>query len=232
MMLMTMMLRKMRMTMKMYLWATCSSSPTQSLEEKDEIFVKGIFGNHILIDTFKEPKESSKGDFVKFNSNWIRCKPVARVFWYAGHHGHSSHASVPEMKCQENTFWSKIKSQLLRLASNCNTLKSYQNSKLELIFIIIVINDHLGKPMDALLRGGRSKRSKDFDLDATLRLRCACNRFNTMIFGTFWWEPKQWCYLADNLLRCLFFHLQFDKSSARATRLLVKTFLFCWGGKS
>jgi len=31
----------------------------------------------------------------------------------------------------------------------------------------------LGKPMDAFLRGGRSKRSKDFDLDATLRLRWA-----------------------------------------------------------
>ena len=32
---------------------------------------------------------------------------------------------------------------------------------------------HLGKPMDVLLRGGRSKRSKDLDLDATLLLRWA-----------------------------------------------------------
>ena len=177
--------------MKMYLWATCSSSPTQSLEEKDELFVSGIFGNHILIDNFKDPRESFKGVIVNLNQKWIICKPVARVFWYAGHHGHSSHASVPEMKCQENTFWSKIKSQFLRLATNSDTFSSYQNSNccqiwiIIFIIIIIIINDHLGKPMDTLLRGGRSKRSKDFDLEATLLLRWACNQFKGMISGIF-----------------------------------------------
>ena len=43
------------------------------------------------------------GVFVTFNQNWIKCKPVAGVFRYAGHHGHGSHASMPEMKCEQNT---------------------------------------------------------------------------------------------------------------------------------
>ena len=58
----------------------------------------------------KIPKKTFMGVFVTFKQNWIKCKPVAGVFRYAGHHGHSSHASMPEMKCEQNTFDLKLSS--------------------------------------------------------------------------------------------------------------------------
>ena len=101
-----MMMRKMRMTMKMNLCATGSSSPTQSLEEKRWFLVSNF------LNIFRYSKERTS---IKTG---LEISPVARVLWYARHHRHSSHASVPFN--DENTFWSKINSCSFRCYQNSN----------------------------------------------------------------------------------------------------------------
>ena len=88
------------------------------------------------------------------------------------------------------------------------------------------LNPHLGKPIDVLLWGGRSKRSRDLDLDATFFLRWA-------------WKLKENAGTQWNM----FWHYTWPPIRLTAVSSIIKLILavleqevwsvlpFCWAGQ-